>query len=168
MTRAEFLSDMQALLDGEGIRHFRAHELCDVGREKRVTRPRGKVEVVRLEAPPRALWPNIIPTLHVAEWLRERCGKPIDVTSGYRDPAYNAANGGAEAGLHQDFCALDIVVRDWVPLDVALLLLDHPDARLLGIWPYSGWVHVDTRGLLGRVAPARWGTPTNWWLQRRA
>lgn len=167
MTRTEYLTDMQALLDAEGIKHFRAAELCDVGREKRVTRPGGRIEVVRLQAPPRALWPRIMPTLRVLEWLRSRCGdSPITITSGYRDPDYNAAlEGSATGSIHQDFAAVDIVVSGWAPRDVARTLLLHPMAAQMGIGLYSGWVHVDTRGLLARKAPARWsGTGVGqWW-----
>lgn len=159
MTRTEFLLEFSLFLQRHGVTHFRAYECCDVGRIKMVG-----TEPVILYAPPRELWDNIIPTLGVQEWLRaETGGGPVDVSSGYRSPAYNAAIGGASLSTHKEFNAMDSLPRGWSPLATAVKLLEHPQADKMGLGLYATFVHVDTRGLIGRVAPARWGKPERWW-----
>lgn len=148
----EIYEDVMAkILDAAGVRHFTARELCPVGKLANGTGP-------ALQPPPSVLWKNIIDTVKVADWLRERVG-PLIVLSGYRDPEYNRAVGGATASLHLEFNALDLrAVRATVG-ELADLAKSHPDAARLGIgeYPRSGFVHLDTRGYLGRTAPARWG-----------
>jgi peptidase M15-like protein len=160
MTRAELLPRLQGFLDAAGIRHFRAYELCDVGRGRRLSDGR----VVRLKPVPAALWGNILPTLRLLEWLRrETGGRPLHVTSGYRDPAYNWAVGGKTYSLHVAFNAVDFFAGHVEPRELAARLARHPEARKLGIGLYRGFVHLDTRGVLGHRAPARWGAPDRWW-----
>lgn len=158
MTRTEFFLEFSYYLQRHGITHFRAYECCDVGRVKMVDGV-----AVTLQAPPRELWENMLPTLEVQEWLRAQTGVPTDVSSGYRSPAYNEAVGGAPLSTHKVFNAMDSLPRGWSPLSTAVKLLDHPQADRMGLGLYSTFVHVDTRGLIGRVAPARWGTPDKWW-----
>lgn len=160
MNREDFLRNFQAYLDGAAIRHFRAGELCDPGRA-RVT---GGGDTVRLRPPPAELWAHILPTLRVMEWLRaEFGGRPLRVVSGYRDPAYNRAVGGAEHSLHVAFNAADLFSDSVAPRQLARRLAAHPDADRFGIGLYPTFVHLDTRGTLGHSAPARWGTPDRWW-----
>jgi hypothetical protein len=162
MTRADVLPRLQAYLDAAGIRHFRACEVADVGRARAL----GDGRVARLKAPPAELWANALPTLRVLEWLRAAAGgRPVHVTSGYRDPAYNWAVGGSSRSLHVACNAFDVNVDDEPSLALARRLLAHPEARRLGIGVYRAFLHVDTRGTLGRPAPARWGTPGEWWLR---
>jgi len=83
-----------------GIEHFRAHEL---GRLDPNVWPGGSFEL-----PPDDMLEHIIPTLRLAEKIRQRWGRPVQVLSGYRPPAYNEAIGGAEQSQHMVFKALDL------------------------------------------------------------
>lgn len=145
-------------LDGymreRGITHFPAREICDAGR--RHTKPDGSV--VHLQRAPDELWPNFVPTGHVLEWLRSKLGCPVYVTSGYRDPDYNAAVGGERNSIHLTFAAADIATGRHTPHEIADVLETHPDAHHfgIGVYPDRGFVHLDTRGLIGLRAPARW------------
>ena len=161
--RDSYLATLQSFLDENVIRHFRAYEINNVGRK---TLHRDSRDVVSLLPAKVELWPHIIPTLHVAEWLRAQFGNnPIDVTSGYRDPWYNDAVGGADHSLHVAFNAIDLLPRGADPVDVGQRLLLFPSADKLGIGVYRTFVHIDTRGMLGRRAPARWSGSgvSQWW-----
>jgi len=160
MTRADFLRRLQAFLDAAGIRHFRAYELCDVGRARALSDGREAA----LKAAPADLWGNVLPTLRVLEWLRgDLGGRPVHVHSAYRDPAYNWAVGGATYSLHVAFNAVDFSVAGVEPLALARRLIEHPEARRFGVGVYPAFVHLDTRGTLGHRAPALWGQPERWW-----
>lgn len=152
MTRDLYEKVMGQVLAAAGVTHFSARELCRVGRE---AVHGGKA--FHLQAPPASLFRNIVETARVAQWLREQVG-PIDVRSGYRDAEYNAAIGGESHSLHLEFNALDLAPREVSAAELARLAARHAFARHMGVGLYvrDGFVHVDTRGFLGRVAPARW------------
>lgn len=59
-------------------------------------------------APPKRLWPNIVPTAVILDALREELGRPVIITSCYRAPRYNARIGGASRSQHIAFTACDI------------------------------------------------------------
>lgn len=152
MTRTDFLRDFGGFLRDNGITHFKAYELCDVGRTKWDRDIR-----ITLKAPPSALWPNILPTVRAAEWLRFRLGnKPLHVNSGYRDPAYNAAIGGASGSMHVHFNAMDLSQTGTPPARMVEVMEAYSGAAGMGIGRYRTFMHIDTRGELGRRAPARW------------
>ena len=74
--------------------------------------------------------------------LRDRIGKPIAITSGYRCPAHNRAVGGAAQSQHMRGTAADIVVKGLAPATVA----DHAEAiGFGGIGRYATFTHVDCR-----------------------
>ena len=80
--------------------------------------------------------------------LRDRIGKPISITSGYRCPVHNQAVGGAAQSQHMYGTAADIVVKGLAPATVA----DHAEAvGFGGIGRYAGFIHVDVR-----AQKARW------------
>ncbi len=80
--------------------------------------------------------------------FRDRLGKPITITSGYRCPAHNKAVGGAKESQHLLGKAADIVVKGMSPATVA----EHAEAiGFGGIGRYATFTHVDVRA--GR---ARW------------
>lgn len=161
MRDAEYTLDgLTEFLRASGIDHFSGREVCPVGKKAKGTGP-------ALILAPRVLWQNILPTLRVLEEARSHFGKPIMILSGYRDPAYNRAIGGETASLHMSFNAIDSVVQGVDVRDFAHYLNTRPDAARLGIGLYvkSGFVHCDTRGRIGRPAPARWDyeTDSRWW-----
>lgn len=80
--------------------------------------------------------------------LRDRIGKPISITSGYRCQAHNRAVGGATQSQHMHGTAADIMVKGLAPATVA----EHAEAiGFGGIGRYATFTHVDVRA--GR---ARW------------
>ena len=141
-----FERELDAYLDGAGVRYFSARELCPVGKVA------GGVE---LQPVPRELWGHILPTLEILDWLREQVG-PLTVNSAYRDPAYNKAVGGAADSRHVHFNAVDFRSRAKTPKQLAQILENHKFAQAFGIGIYKTFVHLDTRGVFGLPAPARW------------
>lgn len=131
---------LQDLLDQHGIRFFGAHELH--GRETRG----GPFVIV----PPVDLWPNIIPTLELADEIREKMGSPLHVWSGYRSPEYNTLVGGSPTSEHMEFRALDLhSPTDYERLKaIAAEVMDHAAARGLrtglGTYDDSRFLHIDT------------------------
>lgn len=153
MTADLFESTFGAVMGAAGVRFFEPREVCRVGRA---------AGSVRLTAPPTRLWRNILPTLVVADWLREQTGAPIIVNSGYRSPEYNKAIGGAPASLHMEFNALDIRSTRISPEALGRLAHAHPYSQNMAVLLYASFVHIDTRGMIGRPAPVR--LPNDgWW-----
>lgn len=87
--------------------------------------------------------------------LRDKIGRPVIVTSGYRCPAYNrrpmnkGGVGGSPQSLHMFGKAADIYVEGWDPVEVASLA---EEIGFTGIGLYNTFVHVDVRD----GVPARW------------
>ncbi|UHQ24573.1 D-Ala-D-Ala carboxypeptidase family metallohydrolase [Lysobacter sp. 5GHs7-4] len=101
--------------------------------------------------PPQRLWPAMVPTLRLVRELRAAglLERPR-VGSGYREPALNRCEGGADGSKHTANAALDF---DLAPMDAAkrARLCDywrrHGAARRFGLGFYdSGAIHVDTAG----------------------
>ncbi len=84
-----------------GIDHFSAREVLTMRRLG-----------VTVDAPPRAWWPRMIPTLLLAERIRSKCGHPLIVGNGYRPNPYNKQVGGARNSMHLHFRALDLDLPD--------------------------------------------------------
>lgn len=130
---------LQEFLDDHGIRHFGAHELLS-----RTPESRDKTIV-----PPEHIWPHIIPTLELADEIREIMGAPVHVWSGYRTPEYNDHVGGSPTSEHLRFRALDLHVPDqYARLKAAAAsVVDHAFARGLatgfGTYDESRFVHID-------------------------
>ena len=85
--------------------------------------------------------------------LRDRIGKSITITSGYRSPDHNRKIGGATVSQHIFGRAADIKVRGWEPDDIAneiQSLIDSGDMQQGGIGIYKSWIHYDTRGTRAR------------------
>jgi hypothetical protein len=141
------LDALDRLLSTNGVSRFGAAELAKPGKVS------GRINN---GMPPREMWNNIVPTAIVLQWLRDRTGRAVTVVSGYRSDRYNQAVGGARDSLHRLFNAADVNVQGMKPDEVAAMLEQHPEARNFGIGVYQTFVHIDTRGHLGRAAPARW------------
>mgnify|MGYP000181511648 CR=1 FL=1 len=94
-----------------------------------------------------AVHPDLVDALQT---LRDRIGKPLSITSGFRCNRHNKAVGGAKASKHMDGTAFDISMANHDPVDFEAA------ARAVGFlgfgyYPRSGFMHID-------LGPARsWG-----------
>ena len=79
---------------------------------------------------------------HILEPLRNKVGKPIHVTSGYRSPDLNRAIGGAPTSQHMKGEAADIAVEglNAQALFETIRDSDFPYDQL--IQEFDNWVHV--------------------------
>ena len=85
--------------------------------------------------------------------LRDHIGKPINIISGYRPPAYNKKIGGAKKSQHLLARAADIKVSGMAPAEVhatVLKLIKAGKMKQGGVGKYSTFVHYDTRGTAAR------------------
>jgi hypothetical protein len=99
--------------------------------------------------PPRSLWRQMVPTLHVIDRISMELGQPVkEIISAYRAPAYNARCSGARRGSwHQANVAVDVIfpVRPTVVAQTARSLRTRGLFQG-GVGRYSSFTHVDTRG----------------------
>lgn len=89
--------------------------------------------------------PELVRRLQLA---RDRIGRPLVVTSGYRCPEHNRAVGGAANSQHLLGNAADIVCQDLTVRQLYDTL--EPLFPEGGMGLYSSFVHVDTRGTRAR------------------
>lgn len=135
----------QAMLDKAGVQYFTAEEIFFRGASD--------VKLKLNSDPPRALWKNIIPTVLVADEARRRLGKPIKITSAFRNLAYNRAIGSGPRSQHVQFKALDLWTT--APATLYKILLDLRREKFAGVSGglglYRTFCHVDCRPY-----PATW------------
>jgi uncharacterized protein YcbK (DUF882 family) len=145
-------ADLEHLIDLLKLRHFSGAELTAYW-----TRKRGKVQN---SMPHESLWPNIVPTLIVADELREQIGAACTILSSYRSPAYNAAVGGERASLHMQFRALDLTFTKGTPQQWQAIARKLRGTKFklpdnggnfvwkggIGLYVQSHFIHIDTRG----------------------
>lgn len=80
----------------------------------------------------------------ILDILRNKIGKPVIITSGYRTPEWNAKCGGAKYSYHMRGMAADIRVDGMSAKELANKLnAIVPDE--CGIIVYRSWVHFDVR-----------------------
>jgi uncharacterized protein YcbK (DUF882 family) len=123
----------------QGFRYFKADEL---------TWYFGRVRNgIRNSEPPRALWPNIVPTIRVLDDLRAHFGKPLTISSTYRALPYNRAIGSPDGSLHVQFKAADFSVSGVSPRQVAEVLDSWRRAGKIvgGVGTYRTFTHYDCR-----------------------
>ncbi len=100
----------------------------------------GRITYDRLPAPSKS---NVRVLLDKAGLVEHAYGCPLVVTSGYRDPATNAAAGGAQSSKHLTCEALDVAdpngdVWRWCLANMQLL-------KQWGIWlEHPNWTHHKT------------------------
>ena len=82
----------------------------------------------------------------ILDILREKIGKPVIITSGYRTPAWNKKCNGAKYSYHMRGMAADIKVNGMSAKELAKKLDEIvPDECGCGIITYESWVHFDVR-----------------------
>lgn len=87
--------------------------------------------------------------------IRDYFNEPITINSGYRSPSHNKAIGGVKDSQHVLGTAVDIVVKNHTPEDVADVmcrLIHYKDILQGGVGRYNSFTHYDIRG-----TKARWG-----------
>lgn len=86
----------------------------------------------------------------VLQKIRDHFGKPVIITSAYRNDAYNKKVGGADYSQHKYGMAADIYISGVYPATIAEFVETiMPNTGGIGI--YNSFVHVDVR-----TARARW------------
>jgi N-acetylmuramoyl-L-alanine amidase len=83
--------------------------------------------------------------------IRQELGAPIRITSCFRSPAYNACVGGAPSSTHLQFNAIDFTCRSgtpeiWRRVAARVRASDRRFAGGIGVYPSTGFLHIDTRG----------------------
>ena len=150
MTKDDWVTVCGSRLATNDITNFSSLEICDVGRLAYGT---------ALTAPCLDLMENAFKLIDILEWVRRADGEaPVLINSWYRDPEYNEVIGGVPHSMHITLGAADIVKVGWSPSDVADLIDGSPWTKQLGLGRYQSFTHVDVRGMIGRPAPARWGS----------
>jgi hypothetical protein len=94
---------------------------------------------------------NIIKLARELDEIRAIYGRPIIITSWYRDPRSNAAVGGVSNSQHLLGWAADIQIQGVAPREVARRLANWPG----GLGDSSAFTHLDLRHLHGQAA-AKW------------
>lgn len=85
----------------------------------------------------------------ILQKIREHFGKPVTITSAFRNSAYNKKIGGVSNSQHTKGTASDIKVAETLPSDVAKYV-EYLLQGKGGIGLYSSFVHVDTRAKRSR------------------
>lgn len=80
----------------------------------------------------------------ILDILRNKLGKPVIITSGYRTPEWNKKCNGAKYSYHMRGMAADIRVDGMSAKELAKEL-DKIVESSCGIIVYSNWVHFDVR-----------------------
>lgn len=94
--------------------------------------------------------PNL---LNVIKTVETHFGKPVVVTSGYRDPEHNRMVGGAEESMHKSCDAADIKIDGVSKWDIASYIRSLPGRGGVGTYCHTDSVHLDT----GNTRDWNWG-----------
>ena len=126
-------------LASRGLRFGFADELADRADSRSISATN--------DTPPVERWHAILPTVRLAESLREKYGA-TRVNSAYRSPAYNKSIKGATSSRHVENDALDLRCATGTPAEWAAFLRGLRADKVFtgGVGVYASFVHVDTRG----------------------
>lgn len=130
----------------QGFHHFTGGEIARYFYRSKRNHTTG--ELAHNGEPPREIWVNVLPTMRLVDDLRRALGRPVRVTSSYRNKPYNDACGSTDGSLHRVFNALDIQADGATPHEVWSILKAWRKAGRFegGLGLYPSFVHVDTRG----------------------
>lgn len=78
----------------------------------------------------------------VLQAIRDKLGKPVNITSAYRHLKYNLSIGSTSTSQHVYGKAADIVCTGVTPLEIARIA---DEMCIGGVGRYGSFVHVDTR-----------------------
>ncbi len=96
---------------------------------------------------------NLRQLCKILEIIRMLLGVPININSGYRSPAHNEDEGGAEDSFHMKGMAAEFWTEKYSPRFIARLLIMLAAMGLIpkgGIKAYKSVVHYDFRGYSAR------------------
>ena len=91
--------------------------------------------------------------MRVIKTVETHFGKPVVVTSGYRDPQHNREVGGAEESMHKSCEAADIQINGVSKWDIAEYIRSLPNRGGVGTYCHTDSVHLDT----GNARDWNWG-----------
>ncbi|SCW76708.1 Peptidase M15 [Rhizobium mongolense subsp. loessense] len=91
--------------------------------------------------------------LNVIKAVETHFGKPVIVTSGYRDAGHNRMVGGAEESMHKTCDAADIKIDGVSKWDIAAFIRSLPTRGGVGTYCHTESVHLDT----GKSRDWNWG-----------
>lgn len=98
---------------------------------------------------------RLTPLCQALEVIRGLFNKPVSILSGYRTPLHNTKVGGAKNSEHVQGRAADIRIQgvgvEQLSEKIGQLIQEEriPEGGL-GIYPHTGFVHYDIRGLRRR------------------
>ncbi|NKL06084.1 DUF882 domain-containing protein [Rhizobium leguminosarum bv. viciae] len=91
--------------------------------------------------------------LKVIKMVESHFGRPVIVTSGYRDEEHNRLVGGADESMHKSCEAADIQIDGVTKWDIAAYIRSLPDRGGVGTYCHTDSVHLDT----GKSRDWDWG-----------
>ena len=91
--------------------------------------------------------------LKVIKTVESHFGRPVIITSGYRDEAHNRTVGGADESMHKSCEAADIQIDGVTKWDIASYIRSLPNRGGVGTYCHTDSVHLDT----GKPRDWNWG-----------
>ncbi|RFB95333.1 peptidase M15A [Rhizobium leguminosarum bv. trifolii] len=91
--------------------------------------------------------------LNVIKTVENHFGRPVIVTSGYRDEGHNRLVGGADESMHKSCEAADIQIDGVTKWDIAAYIRSLPNRGGVGTYCHTDSVHLDT----GKSRDWNWG-----------
>ena len=141
----DYFAEFSEFVTALNLAHFAPDELLELGGSHHGN---GACKGLN-EVPPKALWPNIVPTIRLLDRIREHMGAAVRINSAYRNAAYNSCVRGVPGSFHRKFMAIDFRCRQGTPLiwfRVAKTLMENDSTLAGGIGLYNTFVHIDCRG----------------------